>query len=100
MFLHVEVRDSLGALWRLATQDAEWSPSDPAQLVGRSIEDASIDEESGELRCILSDGSLLGIKPAAAEAEDDPPYWELMSPAGLVLEFGLGGRDSLKSAAL
>jgi hypothetical protein len=52
--LHVEVRDSLGALWRLATQDAEWSPSDPAQLVGRSIEDASIDGESGELRCTLS----------------------------------------------
>jgi len=47
--LHVEVRDSQGALWRLATQGAEWSPSDPAQLVGRSIEEASIDEllESG-----------------------------------------------------
>src|ERR1700683_67292 len=55
--LHVEVRDLHGELWRLATQDAEWSPADPAQLVGRSIHDASIDEESGELRCELSDGS-------------------------------------------
>jgi len=96
--LHVEVRDSLGALWRLATQDAEWSPSDPAQLVGRSIEDASIDEESGELRCTLSDGSLLEIKPTAAEAEDDPPYWELISPAGVVLEFGPGFRWQISSA--
>ena len=96
--LHVEVRDSHGALWRLATQDAEWSPSDPAQLVGRSIEDASIDEESGELRCALSDGSLLDIKPAAVVAEDDPPYWELISPAGVVLEFGPGVRWQISSA--
>ena len=96
--LHVEVRDSLGAIWRLATQDAEWSPIDPAQLVGRSIEDASIDEESGELRCRLSDGSILDIKPAAAEAQDDPPYWELISPAGVVLEFGPGVRWQISSA--
>jgi len=30
--LHVKIKDSDGELWRLATQDAEWSPSDPAQL--------------------------------------------------------------------
>jgi hypothetical protein len=96
--LHVEVRDSRGGIWRLATQDAEWSPSDPAQLVGCSIEDAEIDEESGELRCKLSDGSVLDIKPAAAEANDDPPYWELISPAGVVLEFGPGVRWQISGA--
>jgi hypothetical protein len=96
--LHVEVRDSRGEIWRLATQDAEWSPSDPAQIVGRSIENADIDEESGELRCRLSDGSMLDIKPAAAESDDDPPYWELISPAGVVLEFGPGVRWQISSA--
>jgi len=96
--LHVEVHDSGGGIWRLATQDAEWSPSDPAQLVGRSIDDADIDEESGELRCRLSDGSVLDIKPTAAEAEDDSPYWELISPAGVVLEFGPGVRWQISSA--
>jgi hypothetical protein len=96
--LHVEVRDSLGEVWRLATQDAEWSPSDPAQIVGRSIENAAINEESGELRCSLSDGSVLDIKPSAAEAEDDPPYWELISPAGVVLEFGPGVRWQISGA--
>jgi hypothetical protein len=96
--LHVEVRDSHGGLWRFATQDAEWSPADPALLVGRSIDDASIDEESGELRCKLSDGSLLDIKPAVAEADDDPPYWELISPAGVVLEFGPGVRWQISGA--
>jgi hypothetical protein len=96
--LHVEVRDSSGGIWRLATQDAEFSPSDPAQLVGRSIDNADIDEESGELRCRLSDGSVLDIKPAAAETEDDPPYWELISPAGIVLEFGPGVRWQISGA--
>jgi hypothetical protein len=96
--LHVEVRDTSGELWRLATQDAEFSPSDPAQLVGRSIEDAEIEETSGELRCRLSDGSVLDIRPAAAEAEDDPPYWELISPGGVVLEFGPGLRWQISSA--
>jgi hypothetical protein len=68
------------------------------RLIGLSIEDASIDEKSGELRCALSDGSLLDIKPAEAEAEDDPPYWELISPAGLVLEFGPGVRWQISGA--
>jgi hypothetical protein len=96
--LHVEVRDSRGGIWRLATQDATWLPSDPAQLVGRSIDDADIDEESGELRCRFSNGLVLDIKAAAAETDDDPPYWELISPAGVVLEFGPGVRWQISGA--
>jgi hypothetical protein len=96
--LHVEIRDSSGDLWRLATQDAAWSPGDPGQLIGRSVENADIDEETGELRCELSDGSSLDIKPAIAEAKDDPPYWELISPGGIALEFGPGVRWQISSA--
>lgn len=96
--LHVEIKDSAGDLWRLATQDAEWSPSDPAELIGRSVEDADIDEETGELRCRLSGGSLLDVKPAAREAEDDPPNWELITPGGVVLEFGPGVRWQIGTA--
>ncbi len=97
--LHVEVRDSHGQTWRLATQDAKWSPADPTQLVGRSVEDADIDEATGELRCGLSDGSVLDIRPATSEpADDDPPSWELISPTGIVLEFGPGLRWQISSA--
>ncbi len=97
--LHVEVRDSSGELWRLATQDAEWSPSDPAELVGNAIEGAEIDEDTGELRCKLSNGSLLDVKPAAQGASDDPPNWELITPGGVVLEFGPGVRWQISSAS-
>jgi len=96
--LHVEVRDSRGDVWRLATQDAQWSPTNAAQLVGRSIDDADIDDETGELRCGLSDGTILSVKPAAVESEEDPPNWELFSPAGIVLEFGPGVRWQISSA--
>jgi hypothetical protein len=96
--LHVEIRDSRGELWRLATQDAEWSPSDPAELVGKSIDDADIDEETGELNCKLSDGSMLNVKPVVREADDDPPSWELISPGGIVLEFGPGVRWQISGA--
>lgn len=95
--LHVEIKDSAGELWRLATQDAEWSPADPSELVGRSVEDADVDEETGELRCKLSDGSLLDVKPAARDA-DDPPNWELITPGGVVLECGPGVRWQIGSA--
>jgi hypothetical protein len=96
--LHVEIRDSAGELWHLATQDADWSPADPAALVGRSVDDADIDAETGELRCKLSDGSRLDVKPAGREAEDDPPNWELITPGGVVLEFGPGVRWQIGSA--
>jgi hypothetical protein len=96
--LHVEIRDARGDMWRLATQDAEWSPSDPDQLVGRSIDHAEIDETTGRLRCELSDGTSLEIKPEQNQAVDDPPSWELISPGGLVLEFGPGVRWQISSA--
>jgi hypothetical protein len=90
--LHVEIRDSEGEIWRLATQDAEWSPTDPSELVGHSIEEAAIDDGTGELRCKLSDGLSLDVRPSVREASGDPPNWELITPNGLVLEFGPGMR--------
>lgn len=96
--LHVEIRDSAGGLWRLATQNAEWSPQDPSKLVGRSVDDARIDAETGELSCRLSDGSSLTVLPGEREDSDDPPTWELITPDGLALEFGPGVRWQIASA--
>lgn len=96
--LHVEVRDSAGATWRLATQDADFSPVDPAELVGLSVVDAEIAEATGGLRCALSNGTSLDVNPtggsqtARSEDHGEPPSWELIAPSGLVLEFGPGLR--------
>lgn len=97
--LHVEIRDSEGERWLLATQDADWAPADPGELIGQSIEDAQIDEETGELVCKLSDGSLLEVKPTRKETDDDPPNWELITPGGVLLEFGPGVRWQISSAS-
>lgn len=67
-------------------------------LVGLSLEGASIDESSGEVRSLLSDGSLLEVKPLGFEAIDDPPSWEVITPTGLALEFGPGLRWQISSA--
>lgn len=90
--LHLEVRDSLGGQWRLATQDATWSPGDPAAFTGRAVVGASLDARTGELRCELSEGPAFTVTPATQEADDDPPNWELYTPDGRLLEFGPGKR--------
>lgn len=95
--LHVHVRDHSGGLWRLASQDAEWSPEDPAELVGRSIDRATIDV-NGALVCELSDRAMLRLTPGSGGSSDDPPSWELMTPEGLVLEFGPGLRWQISGA--
>jgi hypothetical protein len=96
--LHVEVRDEMGALWRFATQDAEFKPADPARMIGKVLEEAKIDPITVELRCRLSDGSQLVVVPGAEEAADDPPNWELITPDHFTLEFGPGLRWQIGSS--
>ncbi len=95
--LHLGIRDRTGRVWRLATQDAEWSPRDPRVLDGRAVEDASV-TDAGGLRLQLADGAELDVAPGPHELDDDPPSWELMTPDGLVLEFGPGVRWKIGSA--
>ncbi len=90
--LHLELRDEAGELWRFATQDAEFTPSDPARLVGQVLERVELDPMTAELRGRLDHGTKLLVTPAAEEAADDPPNWELITPDHLTLEFGPGLR--------
>jgi len=41
---------------------------------------------------------MLDVRPAAVEAEDDPPNWELVSPTGIALQFGPGLRWQIGGA--
>jgi hypothetical protein len=96
--LHVEIRDSSGGLWRLATQDADFTPSDPNGLLGARVIRLAIDPITTRLHCSLADGSALVINPGRHGAEDDPPNWELLTPDGLALEFGPGLRWQIARA--
>lgn len=96
--LHLEVRDQAGGIWRLATQDAQFVPTEPDTLAGKTVEDATIDSVTGELSLGLSDGDALKVSPARREATDDPPNWELITPDGLALEFGPGLRWQISPA--
>lgn len=98
--LHLNIRDSDGDIWHLATQDAEWSPVDFAALVGQTIEVAEIDEKTGELRCSLVGGSVFAVQPAEQEAPDDPCNWELITPGGVALEYGPGPRWKISDATV
>ena len=95
--LHLEIRDRDRDLWRFATQDADWSPGDPAGLVGQDMEKADV-SDSGELRCQLSGGSVLMVTPPDRKSADDPPHWELITPGGVMLEFGPGARWQISNA--
>lgn len=88
--LHLDVRDADGELWRFATQDASWSPSDPAELHDKTILDVGIDWSTGELHCRLSGGSTFTVFPEPQEDADDPPNWELFTPDDQMLDFGPG----------
>lgn len=98
--LHLNIRDADGDQWHLATQDAEWSPADPAALTGQTIERSEIDEKTGELRCNLASGSVFAVQPAKQEAPDDPCNWELITPGGVGLEYGPGPRWQISDATV
>jgi hypothetical protein len=96
--LHVDIRDSAGDLWLFSTQYADWRPTDPNELIGRSVEDIRIDQQTGALSCPLSDGASFEVIPGPFEEADDPCYWELITPGGLFLEFGPGVRWEVRDA--
>ncbi len=89
--LHLDIYDRGERLWRFSTQDADFEPTDPEELDGLTVDDISI-IDTGELRIALSGDRVLIVSPTPVEADDDPPNWEVITPDGLVLEFGPGLR--------
>jgi hypothetical protein len=96
--LHFDVEDVEGGEWWFSTQEAEWSPSDPAALRGGTIVSADLDKASGRLTIGLSGGSTLRVLPDHEGKDDDIEAWQLFTPDGLVLNYGPGERWELKAA--
>ena len=89
--IRVEVTDADGGLWRLATWDAEYSPSDPEALIGKSVVDTSLDDSSGVLTLRFSGGTCFTATPIPVE-DDDVENWEFFTPESLVLSYGPKGQ--------
>jgi hypothetical protein len=93
-----QARDAEGRDWWFSTFDAEYSPTDPEVLLGKSIVGTDLDR-SGKLAISFSDGSRFVVDPIPLqpdEPDDDLENWHLFTPDGLVLNYGPEGRWEIK----
>jgi hypothetical protein len=95
--IHVDVTDSEGGLWSLISWWADYSPSDPDQLQGKTVIGVDLDT-AGKVTVLFSDRTNFTITPAPDEDDDAIENWELFTPDGLVLEYGPKGRWHLGNA--
>jgi hypothetical protein len=97
--IHLELIDAHGGEWYFSTHDADYSPSDPGVLRGKTI--VSVDHVGplGNLTFEFSDGSRFLVLVEPQEREDDPVNWRLYTPEGLVLVWGPGISWRLKRAS-
>jgi hypothetical protein len=93
--VHLEVKDVHGGKWSLATWDADYSPSDPEVLLGKTVVSADLEGRSGNLTIGFSDGSTFRVISDLYEPGDDVENWDLFTPEGLVLVYGPGDRWKL-----
>jgi hypothetical protein len=99
--LHLQVRDANGDEWGLSTFDADFSPSDPDVLLGKTVTGAEL-APSNTLTIGFSDGSALTVIPRTlepGEADDDLENWFLWIPDGRYLHFGPEGRWRLQKGS-
>jgi hypothetical protein len=94
--IHLEVRDASGGLWKFATHDAAYSPSDPEVFPGKTVVSADLTGILGNLTVGFSDGTSFRVTMEPQDAEDDPVNWRLYTPDGFVLAWGPGVNWQLK----
>jgi hypothetical protein len=94
----LQVTDAEGGLWRFATWEADYSPTDPEGLAGKTVVSADLDEPGGKLTIGFSDGTTFTVTPIPDEEDDAIENWELFTPEGLVLSYGPWGRWQLGKA--
>jgi len=94
--IQLQLQDADNGEWWLTTEDADYLPSDPDVVRGKTVIDVSLDERIGRLTVSFSDGSDFAIARRLPVYPDYPPYWRLYTPEGLVLSYGPGQAWTLK----
>lgn len=98
--IQFRLTDAGGGEWWLATQWADYSPSDPDEILGKVVVDAELDEQTGSLAFSFSDGSEFKVTSLPQEEPgDDLEHWHLYTPEGLVLVWGPDAAWQLKRAS-
>lgn len=97
--VHLEVTDTDGGHWLLATWEAAYLPADPAQLNGKIVVGADLDKTSGALTVTFSDGTHFTVVPIPDGEDDAIENWQLFTPDGFVLNYGPGEHWVLKRAS-
>jgi hypothetical protein len=97
--IQFRLTDHRGGEWWLATQWADYSPTDPDELIGKVVVDTKLDAHSGNLTFTFSDGSEFKVTSRPQEEPgDDLEHWDLFTPEGLVLVWGPDATLQLKRA--
>jgi hypothetical protein len=100
--LQLHIRDVDGGLWRFATFEANYFPTEPELFLGKTVVTTELDPASAKLTIGFSDHTSLLVVPfALAPDEIDVDYesWQLFTPSGLVLDYGPGEHWLLGSAS-
>jgi hypothetical protein len=84
--IHLKLKDKDGDQWSFSTWYAEFSPTDPELLLGKTVIDVEF-ERSGKLTMRFSDGSEFNVRPEPEEPDDELPTWSLLTPDDLSLQF-------------
>ena len=96
--MQLDVTDAEGGLWNLISWEADYIPSDPEELRGKTVVSADLDARSETLTVDFSDGTGFALTPIPDEEDDAIENWELFTPEGLVLSYGPRGRWQLGKA--
>ena len=84
--IHLDLTDAAGDRWGFSTWYAEFSPTDPEFLLGKTV--VAVDfERSGKLTMKFSDGSGFNVRPEPEGPDDELSTWQLVTPDGLSLRF-------------
>jgi hypothetical protein len=93
--MRLEIADAAGGVWRLITWYAEYSPTDPDKLDGKTVVDIELDPRTDVLTVGFSDETCFTVTPVPDEEDDAIENWELFTPEDVVLAYGPRGRWQL-----
>jgi hypothetical protein len=91
--IQFKARDASGRVWWFAIDYADYTPSDPEALIGKTIISADLDDQEVDLTIGFSDGSTFTAHFIPHDPLDpDLETWALFTPDDLCLTYGPGPR--------